>query len=77
MKTILNIVASLLVLAGIVWFLQGIKVLPGSFMSGQTRWAINGAIAVAAGVAMFFVGQPAAEKTLRAFVGRVHCNCYN
>jgi uncharacterized membrane protein HdeD (DUF308 family) len=53
MKTILNIVASLLVLAGIVWFLQGINVLPGSFMSGQTRWAINGAIAVAAGVAMF------------------------
>jgi uncharacterized membrane protein HdeD (DUF308 family) len=53
MKIILNIVASLLVLAGAVWFLQGINVLPGSFMSGQTRWAINGAIAVAAGIVIF------------------------
>jgi uncharacterized membrane protein HdeD (DUF308 family) len=53
MKIILNIVASLLVLAGAVWFLQGINVLPGSFMSGQTRWAINGAIAVAAGIVLF------------------------
>jgi hypothetical protein len=35
---------------GTVWFLQGITVLPGSFMSGQTRWAVNGAIAVAIGL---------------------------
>ena len=53
MKIILNIVASLLVLTGAVWFLQGINVLPGSFMTGQTRWAINGAITVAAGVVIF------------------------
>jgi hypothetical protein len=52
-KIILNIVASLLVLTGAVWFLQGINVLPGSFMTGQTRWAINGAITVAAGVVIF------------------------
>lgn len=27
---------------GAVWFLQGINVLPGSFMTGQTKWAVIG-----------------------------------
>jgi hypothetical protein len=50
MKIVLRIIAVLLILMGGVWFLQGISVLPGSFMSGQTRWAIYGGIAVAAGI---------------------------
>ncbi len=52
MKIALNVIGVLLLLAGIVWFLQGINVLPGSFMSGQTQWAINGGIliVVAAGL---------------------------
>jgi hypothetical protein len=37
---------------GIIWFLQGINVLPGSFMTGQTRWAVYGGIAVVAGAAL-------------------------
>jgi hypothetical protein len=52
MKIALNIVGALLVLTGTVWFLQGINVLPGSFMTGQTQWAVRGAIAAVAGVAM-------------------------
>jgi hypothetical protein len=52
MRITLNIVASLLVLAGAIWFLQGINVLPGSFMTGQTRWAVYGGIAVAVGVGL-------------------------
>jgi hypothetical protein len=52
MRITLNIVAVLLVLAGAIWFLQGINVLPGSFMTGQTRWAIYGGIAIAAGIAL-------------------------
>jgi hypothetical protein len=52
MRITLNIVASLLVLAGAIWFLQGINVLPGSFMTGQTRWAIYGGITVAVGIAL-------------------------
>ena len=55
MKVTLNIVGALLVLLGAIWFLQGINVLPGSFMTGQIRWAIYGGIAVAAGVALLFV----------------------
>ena len=52
MRITLNIVAVLLVLSGAIWFLQGINVLPGSFMTGQTRWAIYGGIAIAAGIAL-------------------------
>jgi len=54
MRITLNIVASLLVLAGAIWFLQGINVLPGSFMTGQTRWAIYGGITFAVGIALLF-----------------------
>ena len=50
MKIALNIVGALLVILGSIWFLQGINVLPGSFMTGQIRWAIYGGIAVIAGI---------------------------
>ena len=50
MRIAFNIIGVLLVVSGSVWFLQGINVLPGSFMTGQTRWAVYGGIAVAAGV---------------------------
>jgi hypothetical protein len=50
MKSALNIFGVILVLFGGIWFLQGINVLPGSFMTGQIRWAIYGGIAVVAGI---------------------------
>jgi hypothetical protein len=40
----------MLILAGVIWFLQGINVLPGSFMTGQIQWAIYGGVAVVAGI---------------------------
>ena len=52
MKLALNIAGVVLVLFGGIWFLQGINVLPGSFMTGQIRWAVYGAIAVAAGISL-------------------------
>ena len=52
MRIALNIVGVLLLLAGGTWFLQGINILPGSFMTGQTRWAIYGAILVLAGIGL-------------------------
>ena len=55
MRIALNIVASLMVLAGAIWFLQGINVLPGSFMTGQIRWAVYGGIALAVGIALLFL----------------------
>ena len=50
MKIILTIIGVLLILFGAVWVLQGINVLPGSFMTGQIRWAIYGGIAVLVGI---------------------------
>jgi hypothetical protein len=50
MKIILTIIGGLLILMGIVWFLQGVNILPGSVLTGQTQWAIYGGIAVVAGI---------------------------
>lgn len=52
MRTTLYIIGGFLIIVGAVWFLQGINVLPGSFMSGQIEWAIYGGIAVVAGIAL-------------------------
>ncbi len=51
-KIILNILGILLILGGGVWILQGINVLPGSFMTGQIRWAVYGGISAAVGIAL-------------------------
>ena len=59
MRIMLNIVAGFLVLLGAIWFLQGINVLPGSFMTGQTRWAVYGGIAFAAGIALLLTANRA------------------
>ena len=48
--------AVLLIVAGTVWFLQGINVLPGSFMTGQMEWAVYGGLAVLSGLALLFFG---------------------
>jgi len=53
MRIVLNIVGAILVFFGGVWFLQGINVLPGSFMTGQIKWAVYGGIAFVAGVIVF------------------------
>jgi hypothetical protein len=50
MRIVLNIVAVVLVFFGGVWVLQGVNVLPGSFMSGQTKWAVYGAICLILGL---------------------------
>jgi hypothetical protein len=52
MRIALNIVGAVLVFFGSVWILQGVNVLPGSFMSGQMRWAVRGGLAVIAGIAL-------------------------
>ena len=50
MRLIIKIAATLLILAGVMWFLQGINVVPGSAMAGETKWAIIGAVSAAVGV---------------------------
>ena len=53
-KIILQIFAILLVASGVVWILQGVNILPGSFMTGDPQWAINGAITVVIGAVLFW-----------------------
>ena len=52
MRIALYVVGVACVLVGGVWFLQGINVFPGSFMTGQTKWAVYGAIVFVAGIAL-------------------------
>ncbi len=49
---ILKIFAFLLILNGAVWFLQGINLLPGSFMTGQIEWAVYGSLAFIIGLGL-------------------------
>lgn len=57
MRIVSYVVGSLCVLAGCIWFLQGVNVLPGSFMTGQTRWAVYGALLIVTGVILLIVAR--------------------
>lgn len=52
MRILSNIVGVLFLLVGCVWFLQGISILPGSFMTGSAKWAIIGGVCIVAGIAL-------------------------
>ncbi|HET9980278.1 MAG TPA: hypothetical protein VFQ32_07535 [Ktedonobacterales bacterium] len=41
---------------GVVWTLQGLNILGGSFMSGNPTWAIIGPIVALVGLALVAVG---------------------
>ena len=62
MKIVLRVVGILLVVFGCIWFLQGVSVLPGSFMTNQIRWAVYGAIAVVVGIGLLFAAK---RRTLK------------
>lgn len=52
MKIALRLLGAVGILIGAIWILQGVNILPGSFMSGQMKWAVNGAIAAIIGAAL-------------------------
>lgn len=52
MKIFWNIIGILLILAGGVWFLQGIDVLGGSAMSGHPQWAVYGGLGILIGAGL-------------------------
>ena len=63
MKLARNILGGLLVLFGAIWFLQGINVLPGSFMTGDIHWAFYGGIAIILGLALLLKANRRQRKT--------------
>ena len=52
MRITVKVVGVLFLLMGCVWFLQGINILPGSFMTGQTKWAVYGGLLAVAGIGL-------------------------
>jgi hypothetical protein len=55
-RYVLLVVGGLVVLMGGVWLLQGIGILPGSFMTGQPFWAFMGAIFLVVGSLLVLAG---------------------
>jgi len=52
MKWIFTIIGVFLIVIGIIWILQGVNILPGSFMTGHIQWAVFGAISAAIGIVL-------------------------
>ena len=49
-------------LAGLVWTLQGLGYVGGSFMSGATVWAVIGPLVMLAGLVLFVAGLRARRR---------------
>lgn len=52
MRILFRGLGALCLFVGGVWFLQGVNMLPGSFMTGQTKWAVFGGLLVVAGIGL-------------------------
>jgi len=55
-RVLLVAAGALIAVAGIIWTLQGLGYVTGSFMTGATLWAIIGPITAVAGLALIAVG---------------------
>ena len=55
MRLAVRIAAAFALLAGVVFFFQGIGVIPGSFMTGRSEWAVIGAALVAGAGALYWL----------------------
>jgi hypothetical protein len=56
LRWMLLIVGAAATIAGIVWTLQGLGYIGGSFMTGVTSWTVIGPITAAAGIALASAG---------------------
>ncbi|MEO5887520.1 MAG: hypothetical protein ABIQ77_07645 [Anaerolineales bacterium] len=54
MKITVQLFSVLFFLIGLVFFLQGVNILPGSSMTGDPQWAVNGGIIMLVAVGVFF-----------------------
>lgn len=57
MRTAILVFGILLILAGGIWILQGINLLGGSFMSGQSQWTLIGSVVLVVGVILVAVSR--------------------
>lgn len=52
-KITVQLFSVLFFLTGLVFFLQGINILPGSVMTGDPQWVINGGVIMLLAVGLF------------------------
>jgi predicted permease len=56
MRRLLLLPAVVLVAVGLVFTLQGVGMLPGSFMTGDRRWAAIGVVLILVGSSLSWLG---------------------
>ncbi|OLE24932.1 MAG: hypothetical protein AUG44_17550 [Actinobacteria bacterium 13_1_20CM_3_71_11] len=49
--------------AGVIWTLQGLNLVGGSFMSGKTLWAVIGPLVVLVGLVLIGLGIRTVRRT--------------
>ena len=57
MRAALSAVAVVLIVAGVVFTLQGVGLIGGSFMSGSALWAALGPVIALCGLALLALGR--------------------
>jgi hypothetical protein len=55
-RVLLVVVGALIGVAGIIWTLQGLGYVTGSFMTGATLWAVIGPVTALAGLTLIAFG---------------------
>jgi len=55
-RIVLLVMGVVLILMGVLWTMQGLDVVGGSAMSGDTLWAVVGPIVVLVGAVLLFRG---------------------
>jgi len=65
MRLLPVVLGILIALAGIVWTLQGIGVLLGSFMSNDSTWIFIGGVTAAAGFVLVAFGLKSGSPSLK------------
>jgi len=62
MKIVMTVIGVLFFFIGTVWVLQGLNVLPGSFMSGHIQYFFYGLVVDVIGIALVVFGNRSKRK---------------
>ncbi len=62
MRMALSVIGVVACLSGGVFFLQGVGLLGGSFMSNTITWTVIGGLLVAGGIVLLWLGRPPSAR---------------
>ncbi len=63
MRSTLIIIGVVAIVVGAIWTGQGMGLIPGSFMTGDTKWLIIGLIVAVVGVVLLVLGLRRAKRS--------------